>query len=195
MWRKLLVIATVLAVVMFLSLQQASSAEAAPKTQQIAGNGSAEFHLHPRGPDIRILEFQFHAKEDVRGEVKGTARFDITDRYRDLFNPGAFFDNHYDFDVAINCLRVEGNSAILGGIVTRKSNSFFGPQIGQEVNWQVFDNGKAAVGSDTIGLVHTATPFAFPYLQIGGCIIIIANYPPFVDLAQIRPVDGHIRID
>jgi hypothetical protein len=193
MRRKLLVIATVLAMVMFLSLQQPSNAEAAPKLHQVQGKGSFVASLIPVGPEFQTTFFQFHVKEDSNGVVKGTAHFDIIERTSVAHGGLGDGEFAYNFDVAMTCIRVNGNSAVLGGIVTQASTFGF-HRVGTEVNWIIVDADEQTGAPDAMGRVFGATgPQLLPSEPfVGGCII---RLPISIRSSSPIQVDGHIRID
>lgn len=74
------------------------------------------------------------------------------DRYGNVKGQGEL---HFQVEEAVNihfkanCLAVEGNTAWLGGVVTRSSNPSFAP-VGIDITWQLRDNGEGAAAAPDI---------------------------------------------
>ncbi|MBW1917326.1 MAG: hypothetical protein JRI57_04800 [Deltaproteobacteria bacterium] len=114
-------------------------ASAGPWVEKATGGGTNSINI----PIYGKTSLAFTAQKDKDGNVKGQAQFNIHG------NP-----NCGRFHVKVQCLRVEGNEAWIGGTIIRAKNPKL---VGKVIVWQVADNGQGA-GSDPDQV--SAFPFA-----------------------------------
>jgi hypothetical protein len=112
-----------------------SDPELVSSDQNSLNKGKIMHHVSVGGPDIDLVgpggdaNFSLVANMDANGNVKG--------QWQDKFGDGAG-----NIHVAVDCLEIFGNSAIVGGIITH------GTVLGEDVSGQravtlVVDNGKS----------------------------------------------------
>lgn len=114
----------VVIVLLATALLVVGTASAASPIHQVSGGGT--LMLEELGTSE---SFGFVAQVDGDGVVSGQGTIRIS-------GAGAF---HFE----VNCLSVEGNTAWLGGVITRSADPDTAPT-GLEFTWQLQDNGQGA---------------------------------------------------
>ncbi len=129
--------------------EQTSSVVRSPMLERSA---SAPVHMLTGGGKTDLLAFElppetyaFSAMVDADGNVRGEAEMKLSDPLVNLH-------------AQITCLVVEGNSAWVGGVVTRTSDPVSVPE-GRQFWTQVLDNGAGnASDPDRIGFIRLGAP-------------------------------------
>lgn len=117
--------------------------ESLAQTNRESANGHGTIIVKDaQGKDLR-RQFSFSAQRDANGTVKGHAV---------LHNPEFSGENgkKYQASFDVTCLKIVGNTAILGGSVKRTND----PNLTTAAFFNVQDNGEPGKGQDKISLVN-----------------------------------------